>query len=141
MNNFKVTISGINITNGILLDLKTSQEKPRITFDRYPNDNFTVLIVDPDAPSKKNPIYKYFLHLLIINNSDKIVEFLPPDPPKGSGKHRYFFYLLDQQKKVNRSDLNLSKSNTDRKNFNLADFIQNNNLRIMESIYYETEYK
>ncbi|XWV24450.1 phosphatidylethanolamine-binding protein-like protein [Tupanvirus deep ocean] len=140
MNSFSVVIAGITIRDGVFIPLERITQKPKIKFDRYPDEFYTILMVDPDAPSRENPIYKYWLHLLIINNNQKIVSYEPPSPPINSGKHRYIFYLLKQQGVLSKNKLqDFNDNNIDRKNFNLEDFINDNNLKIMSSVYFETE--
>ncbi|XWV25681.1 phosphatidylethanolamine-binding protein-like protein [Tupanvirus soda lake] len=143
MNSFNVVIGNTTIKDGIFIPLDQIVRKPKIRFDRYPDELYTILMVDPDAPSRENPIYKYWLHLLIINNHQKIVSYEPPSPPKNSGKHRYIFYLLKQSDVLNKHQLqipNINSNNFDRKNFSLDDFINDNDLKIISSVYFETEY-
>lgn len=139
MSRLKVNINEHTILNGEYLSLNEAQINPKITFHRFPNDYYTIIMVDPDAPSRSNPIYKYWLHLLIINNDQIIIPYHPPSPPKKSGKHRYIFYLVKQTHQINMKNLNLLNDNSHRSNFNLADFIIHNQMKIIESVYFETE--
>lgn len=59
---------------------------------------YTTLIVDPDAPYPSNPIYKYHLHLMIVNSSDIIINYYPPNPPIDSAPHRYYVLLFTPPK-------------------------------------------
>jgi large subunit ribosomal protein L35 len=79
-------------------------------------------MVDPNAPSSTNPIYRYWLHWLIINNDDTIIPYNGPSPPKGSGNHRYFILLFYHKNKLNKN--NIIKEIIERKKFNLMNFIQ-----------------
>lgn len=138
MSSFQILLADEIINDGSDLDFKKSQIKPKIKFDRMPKENFTILMVDPDAPSKENPTKKHWLHLLIINNNDKIMDYELPSPPEGSGHHRYIFYLLAQKDKLNKN--NLKSLDTDkRNNFQLDDFIKNNNLTIVDSVHFITK--
>jgi len=144
MSSFKVKVNGFLLKKSdkeIVIPLADTQKQPQIKFNVYPNKNYTILMVDPDAPSHSNPIYKYWLHLLIINNNQEIIKYMPPDPPKGSGPHRYIFYLLEQQNTLDKNKLKIynDDTNTSRKNFNLGDFIINNNLTVVDSVYFKTE--
>jgi len=103
-----------------------------------------VVTVDPDAPSKESAKPgKYWLHLLVINNNDVVVPYNPPSPPKKSGKHRYIFYLFKQQNKFNDpKDLIISTKKNDkieRKNFDLEEFKNKNNLMEVDNLMFETE--
>lgn len=145
MSSFSVRIADFFIRDGIFIPFEKSHSKPKIKFDRYPEDNYAILMIDPDAPSRNNPIYADFLHLLIINNKKIIVPYEPPNPPKNSGRHKYVFYLLKQSTFIDEGKLNLSNisnnSNINRKNFILSDFIRKNRLVIVASTYFETENK
>ena len=99
-------------------------------------------MIDPDAPSRTNPIKANWLHWMIINTGfDKsghllqgqtIWEYYGPAPPKGSGPHRYFFILLKQPEYIK-----LSNPPTQRENFNLAQLIEQNQLKIIASNYFK----
>ncbi|CAG0892725.1 unnamed protein product [Cyprideis torosa] len=67
---------------------------------------YTILMVDPDAPSRDDPRFRSWLHLMIVNvpavrgtlkhlDGDTIVPYNGPTPPKGI--HRYVFLVYDQK--------------------------------------------
>ncbi|BCS83470.1 phosphatidyl ethanolamine-binding protein-like protein [Cotonvirus japonicus] len=144
MSDFRVNINGIIITNNMILPLKQTQIMPKITCNSTNNDYYTIIVVDPDAPSPKNPIYKYFLHLLIINNNETIVPYKYPSPPKNSGLHRYYFYLMKQSNYLKYDKLGLQINDNHevvRQKFNFGEFIQNNNLKQVDFVYFLTENK
>ncbi|KAI2472138.1 PEBP-like protein [Annulohypoxylon bovei var. microspora] len=73
------------------------------------NVTYTIIITDPDAPSRDNPKWAEFCHFIatgvIISSSESsavvrlsslkdIVPYKPPGPPPKTGKHRYVFLLL-----------------------------------------------
>lgn len=144
MAEINVTIDNIKISNGTYLTFEQSQKNPDITFKYLPEEYYTIAVVDPDAPSRDNPIHRYWLHLLIINNNDKLISYQKPSPPSGSGNHRYIFYLLKQSYLIDIDDVNLKNSETPefepfvRQKFNLPKFISNNDLEIVDSVYFET---
>lgn len=141
MTNLQVSIHNNIIYDGIVIPLKYTQELPKINFTKNNNEKYTIIMVDPDAPSRKNPIYKYFLHWLVINNNEIIMDFTPPAPPKNSGPHRYFIFILKQDKLLNQTNIKINKTNgkIKREKFNFAEFIADNNLEIIESVYFITE--
>eukprot|EP01084_Bolivina_argentea_P017422 32543_1 len=68
-------------------------------------DFYTLLMVDPDAPSHNNPIAAEWLHWLVVNipythetvnDGYTIKEYSAPTPPKNTGDHRYCIYLFEQ---------------------------------------------
>lgn len=123
------------IINGEYIDLDKVTLMPKIKFVPESNTYYTTIMVDPDAPSKTNPIYKYWIHLLIINNNEGIIEFANPNPPKGSGPHRYIIYLFKQENKL--GDIHVYSRN----NFDLDKFISTYNLTLVGNIMFITERK
>lgn len=145
MSNITVQISDKTITNGLALSLEESKMHPKIFFNRFPDENFTILVVDPDAPSRENPEFRYFLHLLIINNDIEIVPYEPPNPPSNTGFHRYFFCLYKQKFPFNKEHMlilpNKKNDKITRANFNLNEFSHVNHLTLIDSVYFQTENK
>lgn len=107
---------------------------PIINFDKNPNKLYTIMMIDPDAPSMKNNKYKYWLHLLIINNNDVIVPYHPPDPPIGSGKHRYYVLIFEQNEKISSLPV-INK----REKFNVNDFIKKYNILLIHKMKFTTK--
>ncbi|AEX61157.1 phosphatidylethanolamine-binding protein-like protein [Megavirus courdo11] len=140
MTNLQVSIHNNIIYDGEIIPLKYTQELPKINFTKHNSDKYTIIMVDPDAPSRKNPIYKYFLHWLIINNNEIIMDFTPPAPPKNSGPHRYFIFVLKQNKLLNSSSIKINNK-MKREKFNLAEFIADNDLEIIDSKHFITKNK
>ena len=112
--------------------LNKVQFEPTIKFDKQPNTLYTIIMIDPDAPSKLNPIYKHWLHWLIINNDLIIMPFLPSDPLSRSGLYRYYICLFKQKHKL--SDIRISG----RKSFNVGEFVKKSNLEFVDGVMYET---
>lgn len=55
MSGFQVSINNKTI-NGLFIPFDESQINPNIKFRRIINKNYTIIIVDPNAPSWQNPI-------------------------------------------------------------------------------------
>ncbi|XP_038641408.1 phosphatidylethanolamine-binding protein 4 isoform X1 [Scyliorhinus canicula] len=82
--------------------------KPRVKFVQAKKDkNYVLIMVDPDAPSKENPKYRFWRHWLVTNilgedlqagviQGTVLSEYRPPTPPSGTGYHRYQFFLYEQ---------------------------------------------
>ncbi|XP_030841258.1 protein MOTHER of FT and TFL1-like [Strongylocentrotus purpuratus] len=83
-------------------------QAPVVVYENADPDSFySVLMIDPDAPSPSNPTAAPWLHWLVVNINgetlrsadhgvgDKTVtEYAPPTPP--SGIHRYILLLFRQ---------------------------------------------
>lgn len=92
--------------------LESLAERPKVELEKLgklTDKNLTLIMVDPDAPSTKNPSCRSWLHWIETNVNTKtqdirtgreIVKYQPPSPPSGSGKHRYFFLLYEQNDKT-----------------------------------------
>ena len=114
-----LTSDGNPIKFGQSIDLETvaNDEKLLIKATDIESSGFYALVaVDPDAPSRLNPKFRSWLHWLKLNipaadlmsgiatnDGDSFVRYNPPNPPKGSGPHRYVFILLHQKEKIDEN--------------------------------------
>lgn len=130
MVNFFMTIENNPIINNMKISLKEAQHKPQFILSDTKSDYYTILMLDPNAPSK-NPKKDFLLHWMIINNNETAKKFLPPNPPKGQ-THYYNVILLKQKKYIG----NMEKY--DRKNFDLSAFMEKYNLIIVKKIVFIT---
>ncbi|KAH3671792.1 hypothetical protein WICMUC_004550 [Wickerhamomyces mucosus] len=87
------------------------------------SDLFTLVLTDPDAPSRTDKKWSEYAHFIKTNislnsvglkkdsefnsseleNGDVILPYQGPAPPKGTGKHRYVFVLYRQQPSNNKN--------------------------------------
>jgi phosphatidylethanolamine-binding protein (PEBP) family uncharacterized protein len=98
-----------NIEDRVHMPLLAVQNEPKIHYseifsnkkkiDKY----YTFIIVDPDAPTG------FHIHQCIYNipgdNVKKgitLLPYYPPTPPKGSGEHRYFCILYEQEAMITK---------------------------------------
>jgi len=79
-----------------------------ISFDSQVGKFYTLMLLDPDAPSHAEPKWKHFCHWLVVNipgtgtrSKDNIAKgsticpYMGPAPPKGTGLHRYVFIIYE----------------------------------------------
>ncbi|CAG9858497.1 unnamed protein product [Phyllotreta striolata] len=99
---------------------------PTVKYDADANAFYTLIMTDPDAPSRLNPKAREWQHWLVVNipgndisKGDTLSQYVGSAPPKGSGLHRYVFLLFKQPEKVqfhetlhNANDGNRGKFNT-----------------------------
>lgn len=108
-------------------NVPTSVEFPRMAGYKY-----TIAMLDPDAPSYKDPKFRPILHWLLVNvdagditapvNLKKgavLYKYRGPKPPLGSGQHRYVILAYRQQRDIATS---LTIPYEKRTNFNMAKF-------------------
>lgn len=134
-------------------DLKLSRlfdEVPKVKFNTHKEFKigqekyYTLVMLDPDAPSKKEPKFRSWLHWLVINirdglvaNGTDVMPYMPPTPPKGSGKHRYVFLVFQQEKRQKIVDTIKKRSK-----FSINDYASKNSLsRVAGFTYFTTEAK
>lgn len=79
------------------------KEKPTLTWRAEEDAFYTLLFVDPDAPSRANPRNREFRHWLVMNipgsavdQGDEVIEFIGSGAPKSTGLHRYIFLIYRQ---------------------------------------------
>jgi phosphatidylethanolamine-binding protein (PEBP) family uncharacterized protein len=71
------------------------------------NALFTLIKVDPDAPSRSSATSREWRHWLIVNipgndisKGEVVTPYMGPNPPKDSGLHRYVFLLYKQNDRI-----------------------------------------
>ncbi|XP_078285022.1 phosphatidylethanolamine-binding protein 4 [Rhinoraja longicauda] len=81
---------------------------PNVRFPDAREDAMYVLVmVDPDAPSRNNPTFRYWRHWLVSEIQGRhlqlgevrgtvLTAYRPPNPPSGTSYHRYQFFLYEQ---------------------------------------------
>ncbi|KAM7282477.1 protein D1-like [Ixodes scapularis] len=125
---------GTAVCMGNTISPQITSNKPTVSFeaqDALPP--YTLVMVDPDAPSASEPTYRSYLHWVVVNapssdgfgEGEEAVQYIGPAPPQGSGPHRYVFLVVAQNgRNISKSDVSYS----DRKSFNFEMFLQNNSL-------------
>lgn len=79
------------------------KDKPQVTWDAEKGAYYTLMMVDPDAPSRENHPFREVRHWLVFNipesaikSGDHVSEYRGSGPPKGTGLHRYVFLVFKQ---------------------------------------------
>ena len=104
----------------------------QFTWNYENNVYYTLIIYDIDTPS-------FFVHLLVTNIPRNDIEYgtiirnyIKPNPPLGSNNHRYIIAVFEQSGIIFGKKFNeISKFRTERK-FPLLDFIEENNLNLLD---------
>lgn len=89
-------------------------------------------MLSPDAPSRENPMYRSWLHWLVVNvpgmdvaNGQLISEYFGPIPPSGSGLCRYVVLVYEQSDKLDFEEKKIDLKNAeDHSNFDVEKFAQ-----------------
>ncbi|XP_005170845.3 phosphatidylethanolamine-binding protein 4 isoform X1 [Danio rerio] len=94
---------------------------------------YTLVMVDPDAPSRQNPSRSYWRHWLLVDIKGEALQtgdvrgtelsaYARPTPPKGTGLHRYQILVFEQPE--GRTPFLNREENRSRGNWDLQAFIQ-----------------
>lgn len=71
------------------------------------NKVYVLIMVDPDAPNRAHPKYRYWRHWVVVDirgadlkngnlQGSELTDYIRPTPPAQSGYHRYQFFLFEQ---------------------------------------------
>lgn len=95
--------SGAIVNFGNELTPTQVKDKPIVTWDVESDSYYTLIMSDPDAPSRETPTFREISHWYVVNipgnnveKGDTIVDFIGSGPPEGTGLHRYAFLIFKQ---------------------------------------------
>ncbi|XP_037514707.1 uncharacterized protein LOC119391104 [Rhipicephalus sanguineus] len=92
---------GAAVNLGNFLTPAQTAHAPDVNVVGDPGHWYTVILLDPDAPSKSNPKMRHWLHWLVVNvphnDTTTLTKYAGPTPPPGSGRHRYVFLAYEQK--------------------------------------------
>nr|ADD38256.1 Protein D1 [Lepeophtheirus salmonis] len=134
------------VESGTEYSRESSQETPAVDLSPFMEyeKNYTLIMADPDALSRSNPVFRSYLHWIVsdlsFQNSDLRngdVTYVGPGPPKGTGLHRYIFLLFEQTCFVDLGGF----SNENRKSFNVGEFASGNNMKLIAGNYFLAQNK
>ncbi|XP_034660535.1 protein D3 [Drosophila subobscura] len=108
----------------------------------------TLLMVDPDAPTRADPTYREILHWAVVNipGDDPragyaLAEYMGAGPPLNTGLHRYIFLLYRQSRKIEETESTPKNSRKGRLNFNARDFASKHQLGSpIAANYFQAQY-
>jgi len=129
-----VCFEGIQVEPGAELQMRNLKNAPRVTLKVDPESTFSLIMIDPDNLSRKNPSVAEWLHWLVVNiPASNINEGInggqhqqpygSPAPQPRTGDHRYIIVLFEHQGRR----VPAPKYNT-RAKFSLKQFIEKHKL-------------
>ncbi|RZB39108.1 D2-like [Asbolus verrucosus] len=108
---------------------KDVRDAPEVTYTSDPHAFYTLVMTDPDAPSRKNPSSREWNHWLVVNipgsdvaKGEVLTEYVGSGPPRNTGLHRYVFLLYKQPEKLTFDEEHKSNTNGNRSKFSTEDF-------------------
>ncbi|KAH8306179.1 hypothetical protein KR018_003492 [Drosophila ironensis] len=126
--------SGAQVELGKELTPTQVKDQPTVEFNADAGSLYTLLLVDPDAPSREDPKFRELLHWLVINipgnkvsEGQTIAEYIGAGPREGTGLHRYVFLVFKQNEKITSEMFVPKTSRTGRVNVKARDYIQKYN--------------
>ncbi|XP_060594088.1 protein D3-like isoform X2 [Ruditapes philippinarum] len=134
----KVSFDGEQLVCGKPSTKEKTSVKPTVELKHADkNAQYTVLMLDPDAPSHSLEGLNFYLHWANINDivfqnhqkakaGSTLMNYMGPSPPKGTGAHRYQMIVFESTEQ--NGNIELDRDITDRKHFKLYDFVKKNNL-------------
>ncbi|CAK9302838.1 unnamed protein product [Gordionus sp. m RMFG-2023] len=100
----------ISVNNGTVLKTSQVKDQPSLKWKYAEDSLYTLIKIDPDAPSKADPTSREWRHWLVVNiprddvNEGNIVSsYKGAGPPKGTGFHRYIFLVYKQNGRLDSS--------------------------------------
>uniref|UniRef100_A0A183C0A3 Phosphatidylethanolamine-binding protein n=1 Tax=Globodera pallida TaxID=36090 RepID=A0A183C0A3_GLOPA len=100
--------SGVESNLGNVLTPTQVQHPPKVTWEAEAGKLYSLIMTDPDAPSRKEPKFREWHHWLVVNipgteldKGDVLSEYVGAGPPQGTGLHRYVFLIYQQKSKIN----------------------------------------
>ncbi|KRZ77503.1 Dedicator of cytokinesis protein 1 [Trichinella papuae] len=96
--------SGVQADLGNVLTPTQVKEPPSLKWVATPGALYTMVMTDPDAPSRQNPKFREWHHWLVanipgceINKGEVLSDYIGSGPPQGTGLHRYVFLVYQQK--------------------------------------------
>lgn len=136
-----------NVQPGSTYAVSATQDEPTVSFNSpagAPRSKYTVVLADPDAPSREDPKMSPFMHFALADvvpgeaAGTTLVGYMGPAPPQGTGPHRYVFLVYTQP--VDRTP-QLGKDAEDRPKFDVAKFAKDNELDLVGATFFYAENK
>ncbi|KPM03215.1 phosphatidylethanolamine-binding protein-like protein F40A3.3-like protein [Sarcoptes scabiei] len=130
-------VSGVEMKLGNELTPTDVQHIPAsICWPCEPGQLYTLILTDPDAPSRQQPKYREWHHWLVVNipgndvaKGQTLSEYVGSGPPKGTGLHRYVMLVYKQPGRIQPDEKRLTNRSGDgRANFKVRDFAKKYNL-------------
>ncbi|KAF7633201.1 hypothetical protein Mgra_00007391 [Meloidogyne graminicola] len=102
--------SGVEAKLGNVLTPTQVKNPPKITWEAEDGVLYTLVMTDPDAPSRADPKFREWHHWLVVNipgndvaKGEVLSEYVGSGPPKLTGFHRYVFLVYRQNGKIHDS--------------------------------------
>lgn len=132
----EVTYGHLSVNFGNELTPRQAKDIPTVRWNADDESYYLLVMTDPDAPSRANPVRREFRHWLVgnipgdkVDEGETLTEYVGSGPPKGTGLHRYVFLVYKQPGEINYEERHISNRSADtRPKFSIKAFAQKYNL-------------
>ncbi|KAL4002382.1 Hippocampal cholinergic neurostimulating peptide [Acanthocheilonema viteae] len=142
--------SGVKANLGNELTPTQVKDEPKVSWEADAESLYTLVLTDPDAPSRERPTHREWHHWLVSNipgqdvrKGDVLSEYVGSGPPKGTGLHRYVFLVYKQPKKIVDTDHGhlTNRSGANRGDFKISKFAMKHKLgNPVAGNFYQAQY-
>ncbi|PRP77407.1 putative phosphatidylethanolamine-binding protein [Planoprotostelium fungivorum] len=134
----QITYGDKEVQTGNHLTKEDAAAEPTVKFfTAEPEAFYTLLMIDPDAPSREDHKFGPWRHWIVTNiagsagdvsGGEKHTPYIGPGPGANTGEHRYTFILFQQQGKQSFRELP-NQERPDRRNFDWKAFVAEHQLK------------
>ncbi|XP_059608530.1 protein D3-like [Phlebotomus argentipes] len=142
--------SGVEVKYGNELAPTDVKDQPMVTWEADPEDFYTLLFVDVDAPSRTEPSIRSVKHWHVgnipgnnVTEGETIADFFGSGPPADTDLHRYVFFAFKQPDgQIDFSDERKSPKYilNGRLSFSTNDFAEKYSLQLFGGNFYQSQY-
>ncbi|XP_055714892.1 protein D3-like [Phlebotomus papatasi] len=142
--------SGAEVNFGNELTPTAVKDVPDVNWNANSEDFHTLIFVDLDAPSRKDPTFREVIHWMVVNipganvdEGETIIEFIGSGPSKGTDLHRYAFFVFKQPSgKLDFSaEDKVDKRNIKKRiSFSTIKFAEKYSLELLGGNFYQAQY-
>ncbi|CAL4120807.1 unnamed protein product, partial [Meganyctiphanes norvegica] len=87
----------------VLIPSEAENPPTSVSWPTNPGKFYTFIMIDPDVPTRNFPVFREYLHCLVVNipgnkvtDGETLAEYIGPAPPAHTGFHRYVFLVYCQ---------------------------------------------
>lgn len=122
---------------------------PNLTWNAETDAFYTLILTDPDAPSRQDPKFREFRHWTVVNipgnkvaDGETLFEYIGSGPPEGTGLHRYIFLIYKQNGKLSFDDEPRvsNRSRDHRRLFSTRKFADKYKLELIAGNFYQAQF-
>lgn len=125
------------------LTKEETQSQPKVQVENVDKRTYrTLIMVDPDAPSRNDAVKGPVLHWLVANflendlkDGHTLYSYHGPAPPAGSGPHRYIFLLYQSIDKIPEKKIESEQ----RLRFPLQKYVVDHQLGLLDATYFTVD--